>query len=328
MELRKDPITRSWVVIRDGEPQEPAPQPCPFCPGNEGLTPPPLLTLPESAPAWQVRVFPHSDPLFRIEGETARAADGIYDRMRAVGAHEVIVELPQHDRHLSQASSEEIAWVLEAYARRLTDLKRDDRFKYVSVFKNAGAVAGQRIPHAHSELAATTFVPRRLLHELRSAREYHQLKERCLFCDMLRQELSQKLRVVEATERYAAFCPFASRTPYEVWLLPRRHHHSFEADYARSPSRAELAGLLRRTLQRIEQLAEGYHLALHTSPNIIPTFERIGFWKSLEEDFHWHIELVPLLAHPPRPMIAKEVYFTTVAPESAAARLRAFPVRD
>lgn len=332
MELRKDPITRSWVVIREGEPQEPAAQPCPFCPGNEQLTPPSLLTLPEAASSWQVRVFPHFDPLFRIEGDTARAADGIYDRMRAVGAHELIVELPQHARRLSEASNEEVAWVLEAYARRLSDLKRDDRFKYVSIFKNAGLAAGQEIPHAYSELAATTFVPRRLLHELRSAREYHQLKERCLFCDMLRQELTQKARVVEATDHYAAFCPFASRTPYEIWILPRRHHHSFEADYPRSApeasGRAELAALLRHTLQRVEQLAEGYHLTLHTTPNTIATLERIGYWKSLEEDFHWHIELVPLLAHKPRPYIAKEVYFTTVAPEAAAARLRAFSVRD
>lgn len=325
-ELRKDPITRSWVVIRNGEPLAPAAQPCPLCPGNESLTPPALLTLPEDAPNWQVRVFPHFDPVFRIEGETARAAEGIYDRMRPVGAHEVIVELPQHERCLTAASDEEVTRVLEAYALRLADLKKDDRLKYVSVFKNAGAAAGQEIPHSHSELIATTFVPRRVLHELRSARDYYELKERCLYCDMLRQELKQKERVVEATDNYAAFCPFASRSPYEVWILPRRHHHRFKDEFRHTGTRGELAGLLRHTLQRVEQAGEGYHLALHSAPNTVATLGKVGFWDSLEDDFHWHIEVVPLLPRKPRPYIAKEVYFTTVAPETAAARLRAFPV--
>jgi len=323
MELRKDPITRSWVVVRDGDSRAPSSDPCALCPGNEKLTPSPtILTLPENSPQWQVRVFPHFDPLFRIEGEAERVADGIYDRMRGVGADEIIVELPQHDRRLSQASDEEIGRVLEAYARRLADLKGDPRFKYISVFKNAGAAAGQESVHAYSQVAATPFVPRRVLHELRSARDYFQLKERCLFCDMIRQELAQKERVVEATPHFVALCPFASRVPFEVWVLPRRHHYCFEEDYTKSADRAELAGLLRRTWQRIEQVTPDYHFVLHTSPNTVPTQERIGFWTSLEEDFHWHFELMPLVQRRPGPYLTKEVYFINIAPEAAAARLR------
>jgi UDPglucose--hexose-1-phosphate uridylyltransferase len=331
LELRKDPITRSWVVIREGGPRLPAVDPCPLCPGNEHLTPPPtLLSLPEAAGEWRVRVFPHFDPLFRIEGDTARAAEGIYDRMRLVGAHEIVVELRAHDRPLTRAADADLVWVLEAFARRLTDLKKDDRFKYVSVFKNAGPAAGQELRHAYAQIAATTFVPRRVLHELRSARDYHQLKERCLFCDMVRQELAQRVRLLEATDRFLAFCPFASRVPYETWILPRRHHHSFEADFLHlgAPLRLELAGLLRRTLARVEGVTESYHLALHTSPNTTPTLERIGFWRTLEEDFHWHFELLPVTEPRPRPHFAKEVYFTTVAPETAATQLRGVPLDD
>jgi UDPglucose--hexose-1-phosphate uridylyltransferase len=323
MELRKDPITRSWVVIREDAVAEPAPHPCPLCPGNEHLTPKALLTLPGKGAPWQVRVFPHFDPLFRIEGEAARAGDGLYDRMRGVGADEVVVELPEHGRRLSEATEAELVRVLEAYALRLSDLKKDERFKYVSVFKHTGAVAGQESFHACAQVAATPFVPRRVLHELRSAREYFQLKERCLFCDILRQELRQKSRVVEATDHYATVCPFASRAPYEVWLLPRRHRHSFEADYAYSKSRPELAGLLQRTLARVESVAEGYHLAVHTAPNTVADLGRVGYWKSLEEDFHWHIEIMPFVQRRLRPSLTKEVYFTDVAPETAAARLRA-----
>jgi len=324
MELRKDPITRSWVAIRDGEPREPAAEPCPYCPG--GLSVAPLLTWPEMVPQPQVRVFPQHDPLFRIEGETARAAEGIYDKMRAVGAHEVVVEFPAHDRRLSQASDEEITNVLNAWARRLFDLKKDDRFKYIAVYKNVGAAAGQHAQHSYSEVVATPFVPRRVLHELRSAREYFQMKERCLYCDLLRQELKQAERVVEATDNFAVFCPFATRSPYELWLLPRRHHHGFETDPA--VRRGELARLLRHTLQRVEQVAEGYQFVLHSAPNISGTLARVGFWSSLEEDFHWHLELMPLVGRKPRPYVAKEMYFTTVSPEAAAARLRALPVAD
>lgn len=324
MELRKDPITRSWVAIRDGEPQELAAEPCPYCPGS--AAPAPLLSLPEMAAALQVRVYPQHDPLFRIEGETARAAEGIYDKMRAVGAHEVVVEFAAHDRRLSRAADAEIGLVLEAYARRLADLKRDDRFKYIAVYKNVGAAAGQHTEHSYSEVVATPFVPRRVLHELRSAREYFQMKERCLYCDMLRQEVKLGERVVEVTENFVVFCPFATRSPYEVWLLPRRHHHKFEADPRRTS--AELARLLRHTLQRVEQVAEGYHYVLHTAPNTAGALERVGFWKSLEEDFHWHLELMPIVARKPRPYIAKEVYISTVSPESAAARLRGFAVSE
>src|SRR3990172_5737376 len=220
MELRKDPITRSWVAIRDGEPREPAPEPCPYCPGGDFSAARPLLSLPEFAAAPQVRVFPQHDPLFRIEGETARAAEGIYDKMRAVGAHEVVVELAAHDRRLSRASDQEIALVLEAYARRLADLKRDDRFKYVAVYKNVGAVAGQRVFPSPSEVVATPFVPRRVLHELRSAREYFQMKDRCLFCDMLRQELKQATRVVEATHHFIALFPLPPPPPPRRWAPP------------------------------------------------------------------------------------------------------------
>jgi UDPglucose--hexose-1-phosphate uridylyltransferase len=327
MELRKDPITRSWVVIRDGEPVEPSLDPCPYCPGQEGLTARTLLSLP-SSDGWQVRVFPDLDPLFRIEGEPARAAQGIYDKMRAIGAHETVVELREHARRLSQASDEEIARVLEAYALRLVDLKKDERFKYISVFKNAGGLAGQRIPHAHSQVVATPFVPRRVLHELRSAREYMQLKERCLFCDILHQELREEVRVVERSDNYIVFCPFSSRTPYEIWLLPRHHHHCFETQFLHSATGGELARILRHTLERVEKLSEGYHYVLHSAPNAFGALQRVGFWGSLEEDFHWHLELMPILNRRPRPYLAKEVYFTTVPPERAARELRQFTVQE
>jgi len=176
MELRKDPITRSWVVIGHPEREKERADTCPLCPDSRP-TRPALLELPPRGEA-QVTVYPHFRPLYRIEGDPARSADGIFDRMAAVGAHEIVVETPNHSLTLDRLSDEEIARVLEAYALRIADLKRDARFKYVTVFKNQGRQAGEDWPHAHSQITATTFVPRRILYELRAAREWYRDRER------------------------------------------------------------------------------------------------------------------------------------------------------
>src|ERR1700728_973699 len=177
MGLRKDTITRSCVVVRHAERAKDRADPCPIC-SEASLRGPVLLQLPPHG-NWQVRAYPHFRPLYRIEGDTARNADGIFDRMAAVGAHEIIVETPVHSKSLTQLTDEEIERVLEAYASRISDLKRDARFKYVAVFKNQGQSAGEEWPHAHSQLSATTFVPRRILYELRAAREWYRDRDRC-----------------------------------------------------------------------------------------------------------------------------------------------------
>src|SRR5271163_3635581 len=160
MELRKDPITRSWVVAGHPEREKVRADPCPLCPDNR-IEIHSLLDLPAGGP-WQVRVIPHFRPLYHIEGDPGRTAEGIYDRMSAVGAHEIIVETRDHMRTLSQLSDNEIALVLEAYGLRISDLKRDARFKYVTIFKNQGPAAAEDWAHAHSQVMATTFVPRRM----------------------------------------------------------------------------------------------------------------------------------------------------------------------
>src|ERR1700722_10403414 len=226
MELRKDPITRSWVMAGHPERDKVRADPCPLCPENR-LEIHSLLDLPSDG-KWQVRAYPHFRPLYRIEGEPTRSAEGIYDRMIPIGAHEIIVETPDHSRTLSQLADVEIERVLEAYALRIADLKRDARFKYVTVFKNQGLQSGEEWPHAHSQLTATTFVPRRILYELRSAREWYRERERCVFCDILRQEIRQTKRIVDSVGDCYAFCPYASRVPFETWLMPKTHSHQFE----------------------------------------------------------------------------------------------------
>lgn len=324
MELRKDPITRSWVITGDDVPEaEPRPGGCRFCPGVQD-SPHVLWSMPSiNGGPWSSRAVVHPMPLYHVEGEPGRRGDGLYDCMLPVGAHEVLVENPRHDGHLWNASDVEIEQFLTLTAQRIQDLKRDSRFKYISVFKNHGRDAGQEFPHATSQLTATTFIPRRVLYELRAGRDYFAAKERCVFCDILSQELKQGGRVIELRGDYVSLCPYASRAPYETWVLSRNHDTAYEhAALARGANLRDLAALLSRTLKRIRTITEEFHLVLHSSPNTRYQSETLGYWKTIDEDYHWHIEILPILGPRARSYTFKEVYYSPVSSETAARRLR------
>jgi UDPglucose--hexose-1-phosphate uridylyltransferase len=321
MELRKDPVTRSWVVVGHPEHAEKPHENCPLCPGNEGESRT-ILALPAIG-QWQVRALPHFWPLYRVEGDPGRSAEGIYDRMNPIGAHEIIVETPNHFAALADIEDDNIGRVLDAYSTRIADLKGDPRFKYVTVFKNRGSLAGEEWVHSHSQVTATTFVPRRILYELRAAREWFRDKERCSFCDILRQEEKEGKRIVDTQGDYVAFCPYASRVPFEVWIMPRRHNHQFEV-LSPGENRRHLAGLLGRTLRRLGQISHGYHMVVHTSPNVRQTKGELSeYWKTIQGDYHWHIEVLPIVETRSKSYSIKEVYFNALMPEEAAAKLRA-----
>ena len=325
MELRKDPITRSWVITGD-DVTDAAPRPespCRFCADAAGA-PQVIATRSEiEGVPWSTRSVVHPAPLYRIEGDPARRGDGIYDRMRSIGAHEVLVENSKHDRHLWNASEAEIEQFLRLAAHRLKDMKGDPRIKYVSIFKNHGPNAGQEFDHPTSQLTATTFVPRRVLYELRAGREYYQQKERCVFCDIIGQEERQGVRVVELRGDFIALCPFAPRVPYETWILPRTHEANFErTGTTKGSGMRELASLLKRTLQRIRTIAEEFHLVLHTSPNATHASGSLGYWKTIDDDYHWHIEIMPVLGSKAKSYTFKEVYYSPVSSETAVKRLR------
>jgi UDPglucose--hexose-1-phosphate uridylyltransferase len=243
--------------------------------------------------------------------------------MRSIGAHEVLVENSRHDRNLWNATDQEIEQFLLLAAQRIKDLKGDARIKYVSVFKNYGINAGQEFDHPNAQLTATTFVPRRVLYELRAGRDYYQQKERCVFCDIIGQEERQGLRVLELRGEYIALCPYAPRVPYETWVLPRVHESAFErSGLAKGGSLRDLASLLRRTLQRIRTVTEEFHLVLHTSPNTVHGSGSLGYWKTIDEDYHWHFEILPILGSKAKSYTFKEVYYSPVASETAVKRLR------
>lgn len=324
MELRKDPITRSWVITGDdADLTSPERSYCRFCPDS----PEPaqvISTIPsaDGSGPWAARAVVHPAALYHIEGDPQRRGDGIYDRMYTVGAHEILVENPRHDGPLWKAPPAEIEKFLVLAAQRIQDLKRDRRFKYITVYKNQGPYAGQEFTHPISELTATTFVPRRVLYELRASRDYFQQKERCVFCDILAQELKAGVRLVESLGDYVALCPYASRTPFETWIVPRTHDAGYSRSILRRPDNRELASLLRRTLNRIRSVGEDFNMVFHTMPNTQHKAAALGYWGTIDDDYHWHIEILPVVGPKAKSYTFKEVYFTPVTSETAAAQLR------
>ena len=328
MELRKDPITRSWVIVGSEEGSGRPLEGCPFCPGSPSQ-PQVISTLPANEHGGgPVMSMVHPSPLYRIEGEPQRRSEGIYDVMNTVGAHEVLVQSIRHDIELWQSSDAEISQFLLLAANRILDLKQDLRFKYVALFKNYGSLAGQEFDHPVAQITATTFVPRRVLYELRASRDYYYEKERCVFCDTLNQEMRNPVRIVETTSSYVALCPFASRVPYEVWIMPRRHDASFERTVtAKSGNVGELSGILRRTLQRVIAMSDSFHLVLHSVPNTYQKSNILQYWKTVDEDYHWHIEILPVVGVRAKPYFLKEVYYSPISSEAAAERLKTLRVR-
>ncbi|HSM85890.1 MAG TPA: hypothetical protein VLT16_07060, partial [Candidatus Limnocylindrales bacterium] len=240
----------------------------------------------------------------------------------------VLVQSIRHDIELWQSSDAEISQFLLLAAQRIQDLKHDTRFKYVTMFKNYGKPAGQDFDHPVSEITATTFVPRRVLYELRASRDYYADKERCVFCDTLNQEFRNPIRVIETHGNYIALCPFASRVPYETWIMPRKHEASFERTIlSRTGHLSDLSALIRHTFQRVMSIAEAFHMVLHTVPNTYQKSNVLQYWKTVDEDYHWHLEIMPILAARAKSYFLKEVYFTNVPSEVAAERLRKLETR-
>ncbi len=336
-ELRHDPIQKRWVIIASERGRRPDDFPrltesfpagfCPFCEGNEAKTPPEITAVRcngrgSNQPGWEVRVVPNKFPALRIEGGLDRKGLGAYDRMNGVGAHEVIIETPRHDLNMADASVEHLEKIIRVYRERLVDLLRDFRFKYILIFKNYGAAAGASLAHPHTQVIATPVTPLTLAEELTSAKEHYQDKERCLFCDLIQQELESGERLVVSGEHFIAMAPFASRFPFEIVLAPRAHHHSF-AEISDDMIH-HLALTLKEVLLRIKKCLSdpAYNFLIHTIPNVKARPKRSTYWDTIEVDFHWHIELIPRLTRIAGFEWGTGFYINPTAPEEAAKYLR------
>ncbi|GAO03391.1 DUF4931 domain-containing protein [Anaeromyxobacter sp. PSR-1] len=330
-DLRRDPIVGRWVIIaterarRPSDMQRAAPAPqgglCPFDPGNEGMTPREVYvagrapSAPPNSPGWKVRVVPNRFPALKIEGELDRQAEGIYDRMNGIGAHEVIVETPDHDRSMEDLSPAELTEVLFAFKARILDLRNDLRFKYILLFKNHGHLAGASLEHAHSQLIALPVVPRQVIEEIEGARRHHDLKERCIFCDIVGQERKQRVRLVLENDEFVVFAPWAPRSPFETWIVPKRHQSNYEAEP--KERLALCAEALGSTLRRLGGALgkPAYNFMVHSNP----------LRDAQSPSYHWHIEVMPALTQVAGFEWGSGFHINPVPPEEAAEFLRKMP---
>jgi UDPglucose--hexose-1-phosphate uridylyltransferase len=327
-ELRKDPIVSRWVIIAHerakrphdfiGEsPLQPEGGFCPFCEGHEEKTPPEIIAYRErgtrpNGPGWRIRVVPNKFPALKIEGNLNKRGEGIYDKMAGIGAHEVIIESPQHHISMATLAEDNIREVLWVYRDRLVDLKKDSRLVHGMLFKNVGPAGGASLEHTHSQLIVTPIVPISVWEEMTGALEFFNYRGRCIYCDMVQQELATEKRIVLDTPHFTAFCPYASRFPFETWILPKAHSSHFEN--IPKPGVDDLGSVLRQVLNKLEVGLDSpaYNYIIHTAP----------FDHQELPHYHWHIEIIPRLTKVAGFEWGSGFYINPVPPEDAAAFLR------
>jgi len=334
-ELRRDPVIGRWVIIAPERAHRPdqiamprrtrRPGPCVFCNGQENRDPNEIYALRASGtapntPGWQVRVLPNKYPVLRIEGKLEREGVGMFDMITGVGAHEVIVETPDHNLDLVDLPEPHISNVIRTYRERMRDLGGDDRFKYVLIFKNQGYQAGATLEHAHSQLIATPVTPKRIKEELEGTRRYYDFKRRCVFCDIIKQETRlTPERLVLENDGFVVISPFAAHVPYETWVIPKQHNCDFVA--ITDAQCDQVANALKRTLLRLRVALDDppFNFVIHTAPFRRP---RPGYWGTIEHDYHWHMEIIPRLIRSAGFEEGSGFYINPVPPEEAAAVLR------
>jgi UDPglucose--hexose-1-phosphate uridylyltransferase len=327
-ELRRDPIVGRWVIVDTDHPATPEEfeyEPhswrggiCPFDYGNESLTPPEIeairdtSTLPNT-PGWQVRVVPNKFPALQIEGDLDRRGIGIYDMSNGVGAHEVLIESPYHHKDIPDLLNQEIENIIQMLCRRAIDLIKDRRFKYIMVFKNYGPAAGASLEHPHTQLIALPMVPKNALEKIKGAKNYFEYRERCIFCDMIRQEIEEKERIILENKYFLSFCPFVSRFPFEITIIPKKHNGNF--CHMPAEEIPALAAIIKDTISKVKNVfsSPAYNFMIHSSP---------VNGDSGTDFYHWHIEFIPKLTRVAGFEWGTGFYLVSTPPELAAKYLR------
>jgi UDPglucose--hexose-1-phosphate uridylyltransferase len=325
-ELRQDAVTGRWVIIaaerskrpgQIGNNRAPAPSPpCPFCPGNEALTPPEIFAQrPEhtraDAPGWQIRVVPNTYPALEDSGTLTMNQHGIYRSMNGLGAHEVIIESPEHIVDMGMLSADQLANVLRVYRARMRALRRDPRWRYLLLYKNHGERAGASLEHVHSQLIALPTLPKETSGELDGVERHFESTGRCIYCETIEREVERGERLVLNSERFAALCPFAPRFAYESWILPKNHGAVFEE--SQDKDIVAFARILHELIARLNRALDQppFNYVIHSIPP-----------QSESNHYHWHMKILPRLAHAAGFEWGSGCHMNSVAPEDAARLLR------
>lgn len=333
-ELRQDPATKQWVIIateRAKRPTDfartnpaislPAYQAnCPFCPSNESMTPPETMAYRKggapNGPDWWVRAFPNKFSALTPEGSLSRQeTEGFFRKMDGVGQHEVIVESPQHNLCIPLMSDRQVEEILLAYRERYLALREDPRFKLIIIFKNHGSRAGTSLEHPHSQLVVMPIVPLTIRYRFEKAAGHFDDEGTCVYCDILREGLRMRSRLILESDRFATFHPFASRAPFETWIIPKKHHASFGSISVDESK--EFAWVLKKTLSQLYRGLNNpdYNYIIHSAP----------IKDEQEEYFHWHLQILPRLVTPAGFELGTGMFINTALPEETAAFIRNLP---
>ena len=324
-EFRKDPVVDRWVIISTEKTPinytnttaEEKIEECPFCEGNESATPTEILSYRDqktkpNEKGWWIRVIPNKYPILKVEEPFMKKGEGLYDKITGVGAHEIIIETPSHLNDIFKLDDKQMEDVLSVYRDRIMDLKKDIRFEYIMIFKNKGKKAGANINHSHSHLIALPIIPKRINEELLGASKYFSYKERCVFCDIIEEELRVNKRIVYENDDFVAFCPYAARSPFEIWIMPKQHEsHFFNIKKSQISSCAKA---LKTVLEKLSKATGGadYNYILHDSPIKETNFAH----------YHWHIEIIPRITNIAGFERGTGFYINPVSPEISAEYLR------
>jgi UDPglucose--hexose-1-phosphate uridylyltransferase len=330
-ELRLDPLTKVWTMFSEARAMRPAfgtvrndpPGLDAFSAGNERFAPH-TLHQSEANGGWQVRAVPNRTPVLRVEGNTTPHSDGFYDHMDGVGAHEVIIEDPGK-RGLHELPLGDIERVIDAWKWRMLDLMGDPRLRTLLVVRNVGRAAGATVNHSISQLVAMAIIPPVLRRKLDTARAFFASKKRSIFDDILADEVRVGSRIVYENNGFSVFCPYAARVPFELAIYPKRQCPDFHG--LSDQERAQLADVLKTALCKLNLVLDHppYNLMLTTAPTRTPRHDE---WNTIEQDFRWHIEIVPRLQHLGGIELATGCWINSVWPEMAAGHLRAADVES
>jgi UDPglucose--hexose-1-phosphate uridylyltransferase len=335
-ELRKDPIIGRWVIIateRAKRPSdfkkgsEPAKRTtCNYCEGNESKTPPEVLAIRRqgtkpNTPGWETRIIPSPTTFFKSKGDLDRHGNGLYDLMNGIGIHEILIMCPEHTGDVHNVSDMRISRMVELLGQRMKLLREDKRLKYLLVFANHGKEAGGLgIGHLHMQLIATPVTPKRVKEKLVGAKKYFDYKDRCVFCDIIKQEIAENQRVVCQIDGFIAITPFCSRFPFEVWILPM--DHCCDVDKTDAHHMKSLGKIYKNVFARMNKVLGTFpfNTVLHTAP--FRRGDEKRHWHTIEQDFHWHLEIMPRLTQVAGFEWGSGFYINPIPPEDACKALK------
>lgn len=333
-ELRKDPITGGWVIFapeRAGRPSDftrlarppTDPATCPFCPGHEDQTAAEVLHYPASleypGQPWSFRVIEDKYPLLSPQQNYHRYGEGMYDLLDGFGFHELIVESPIHTDTYETFQETHIRNVLATYQNRANELSRNEKIKQILITGSTGTESAARFSHPHSHIVAMPIVPKRISEECQGCLKYWRFKERCIYCDIVQQELQERTRLIMENESFVAVAAYAGRFPFEVVILPRFHNSRYEM--IRPNEIALLAEIMKAVLAGMQRCLDHppMNFIFHTSPTPQARREELV---DVSKFYHWHIEIIPKLTRPAGFEWGSGFYINPMLPEESAKVLR------